>query len=180
MQWNSFFAERTALLTRSPIRELLKFTTQPEVISFAGGLPAPELFPIDRIREAANTVLSKYGPEALQYSTTEGMPALRSFLAQRLSSDTLTVKPDNILIVTGSQQALDLITRVFLDEHDRIILENPTYLGMLQACKLYDLTYLPVTFDCEGMSVEPIPELLHQNHRWVYVGPDYQNTQGTT
>src|SRR5437868_12266259 len=95
MQWNSFFAERTALLTRSPIRELLKFTTQPEVISFAGGLPAPELFPIDRIREAANTVLSKYGPEALQYSTTEGMPALGNFLAQRLSSDTLTVKPDN-------------------------------------------------------------------------------------
>src|SRR5213082_854434 len=144
MQWNSFFAERTALLTRSPIRELLKFTTQPEVISFAGGLPAPELFPIDRIREAANTVLSKYGPEALQYSTTEGMPALRSFLAQRLSSDTLTVKPDNILIVTGSQQALDLIARVLLNEHDRIILENPTYLGMLQTCKPYDLTYLPV------------------------------------
>jgi len=180
MQWNSFFAERTALLTRSPIRELLKFTTQPEVISFAGGLPAPELFPVDRIREAANTVLSKYGPEALQYSTTEGMPELRSFLAQRLSSDTLTVKPDNILIVTGSQQALDLIARVFLNEHDRIILENPTYLGMLQTCKPYDLTYLPVTTDCDGMRVDAIPELLRQNPRLMYVVPNYQNPQGTT
>src|SRR6266704_2461002 len=180
MQWNSFFAERTALLKRSPIRELLKFTTQPEVISFAGGLPAPELFPIDRIREAANTVLSKCGQEALQYSTTEGMPALRSFLAQRLSSDMLTVKPDNILIVTGSQQALDLIARVFLNEHDRVILENPTYLGMLQTCKPYDLTYLPVTSDCDGMRVDAIPDLLHQNPRLMYVVPNYQNPQGTT
>src|SRR5205814_6541184 len=100
MQWNSFFAHRTALLKRSPIRELLKLTTQPEVISFEGGLPAPELFPVDRIREAASTVLTKHGPEALQYSTTEGMPVLRSFLARRLSSDTLTVKPDSALIVT--------------------------------------------------------------------------------
>src|SRR5947209_15217128 len=117
MQWNSFFAERTALLTRSPIRELLKFTTQPEVISFAGGLPAPELFPIDRIREAANTVLSKYGPEALQYSTTEGMPALRSFLAQRLSSDTLTVKPDRSEEHTSELQSRQyLVCRLLLEK----------------------------------------------------------------
>jgi 2-aminoadipate transaminase len=180
MQWNSSFAKRTALLKRSPIRELLKFTNQPEVISFAGGLPAPELFPVERIREATNRVLTKRGPEALQYSTTEGMPELRSFLARRLSNDRLTVKPENILIVTGSQQALDLITRVFLDEHDRIILENPTYLGMLQACKPYDLTYLPVTSDCEGMSIEAIPELLQQNPKLMYVVPNYQNPQGTT
>src|ERR1051326_3583016 len=180
MQWKSSFAKRTALLKRSPIRELLKFTNQPEVISFAGGLPAPELFPVEPIREATNRVLPERGPEALQYSTTEGMPELRSFLARRLSNDRLTVKPENILIVTGSQQALDLITRVFLDEHDRIILENPTYLGMLQACKPYDLTYLPVTSDCEGMSIEAIPELLQQNPKLMYVVPNYQNPQGTT
>ena len=99
MQWDSYFANRTELTTRSTIRELLKYTIQPEVISFAGGLPAPELFPVERIRQATNTVLTQHGPEALQYSTTEGMPELRSFLAQRLSSETLGVKPENILIV---------------------------------------------------------------------------------
>jgi 2-aminoadipate transaminase len=86
IQWDSFFASRTALTTRSPIRELLKFTIQPEVISFAGGLPAPELFPVERIRQATNTALAQHGPEALQYSTTEGMPELRSFLARSKSS----------------------------------------------------------------------------------------------
>ena len=180
MQWNSFFAKRTELTTRSTIRELLKLTIQPEVISFAGGLPAPELFPVERIQQATNTVLAKHGTEALQYSTTEGMPELRSFLAQRLSSETLSVKPENILIVTGSQQALDLIARLFVNEHDRVILENPTYLGMLQTLKPYDPTYLPVTTDDDGMRIEAIPALLRQHPKLMYVVPNYQNPQGTT
>jgi len=180
MQWDSYFAKRTELTTRSTIRELLKYTIQPEVISFAGGLPAPELFPIERIRQATNTVLTQHGPEALQYSTTEGMPELRSFLAQRLSSETLSVKPENILMCTGSQQALDLIARLFLNEHDRVILENPTYLGMLQTLKPYDLTYLPVTTDDNGMRIEALPELLRQQPKLMYVVPTYQNPQGTT
>jgi len=180
MQWDSYFAKRTELTTRSTIRELLKYTIQPEVISFAGGLPAPELFPVERIRQATNTVLTQHGPEALQYSTTEGMPELRSFLAQRLSSETLSVKPENILICTGSQQALDLIARLFLNEHDRVILENPTYLGMLQTLKPYDLTYLPVTTDDDGMRIEALPELLRQQPKLMYVVPTYQNPQGTT
>ncbi len=180
MQWNTFFARRTELMTRSAIREILKLTIHPEVISFAGGLPAPELFPVERIRQATNTVLAQHGPEALQYSTTEGMPELRSFLAQRLSSETLTVKPDNILIVTGSQQALDLIARVFVNEHDRVILENPTYLGMLQTLRPYDLTYLPVPTDEDGMRIEVLPELLRQHPQLMYVVPNYQNPQGIT
>jgi len=180
MQWDSYFAKRTELTTRSTIRELLKYTIQPEVISFAGGLPAPELFPVERIRQATNTVLTQHGPEALQYSTTEGMPELRSFLAQRLSSETLSVKPENILMCTGSQQALDLIARLFLNEHDRVILENPTYLGMLQTLKPYDLTYLPVTTDDDGMRIEALPELLRQQPKLMYVVPTYQNPQGTT
>jgi len=180
MQWDSYFARRTELTTRSTIRELLKYTIQPEVISFAGGLPAPELFPVERIRQATNTVLTQHGPEALQYSTTEGMPELRSFLAQRLSSETLSVKPENILMCTGSQQALDLIARLFLNEHDRVILENPTYLGMLQTLKPYDLTYLPVTTDDDGMRIEALPELLRQQPKLMYVVPTYQNPQGTT
>lgn len=180
MPWDSCFAKRTELTTRSPIRELLKFTIQPEVISFAGGLPAPELFPVERIRQATNTVLSQHGPEALQYSTTEGMPELRSFLARRLSSETLTVKPENILIVTGSQQALDLIARVFVNEHDHVIVENPTYLGMLQALNPYAPLYLPVTTDGDGMCLERLPELLRQCPSLMYVVPNYQNPQGTT
>jgi len=180
MQWDSYFARRTELTTRSTIRELLKYTLHPEVISFAGGLPAPELFPVERIRQATNTVLTQHGPEALQYSTTEGMPELRSFLAQRLSSETLSVKPENILMCTGSQQALDLIARLFLNEHDRVILENPTYLGMLQTLKPYDLTYLPVTTDDDGMRIEALPELLRQQPKLMYVVPTYQNPQGTT
>ncbi len=180
MQWNSFFASRTELMKRSAIRELLKLTIHPEVISFAGGLPAPELFPVERIRQATSTVLAQHGPEALQYSTTEGMPELRSCLAQRLSSETLSVKPDNILIVTGSQQALDLIARVFVNEHDRVILENPTYLGMIQTLRPYDLTYLPVPTDEDGMRVEVLPELLRQKPGLMYVVPNYQNPKGTT
>ena len=180
MQWNSYFARRMELTTRSAIRELLKLTIHPEIISFAGGLPAPELFPVERIRQATNTVLAQHGPEALQYSPTEGMPELRSFLAQRLSSETLSIQPENILITTGSQQALDLITRVFVNEHDRVILENPTYLGMLQTLKPYDLTYLPVPTDDDGMRIETLPELLRQQPRLMYVVPAYQNPQGVT
>ena len=180
MHWNSFFASRTDLMTRSAIRELLKLTVHPEVISFSGGLPAPELFPVERVRQATNTVLAKHGPEALQYSTTEGMPELRSFLAQRLSSETLSIKPENILIVTGSQQALDLIARIFVNEHDRVIIENPTYLGMLQTLRPYDLTYLPVPTDEDGMRIEILPKLLRQQPQFMYVVPNYQNPQGTT
>lgn len=178
--WDAFFAERTHLLTRSAIREMLKFTMQPEVISFAGGLPAPELFPLERIRQATETVLARYGPQALQYSTTEGVPQLRSFLARRLSNEQLHVRPENILIVTGSQQALDLVARVFVNEGGRVILENPTYLGMLQVLKPYDLTYLPVGSDQDGMKVEELPPLLRQRPGLLYLVPTYQNPQGTT
>ena len=108
------------------------------------------------------------------------MPELRSFLAQRLSSETLRVKTENILIVTGSQQALDLIARVFVNEHDRVILENPTYLGMLQTLRPYDLAYLPVPTDADGMRIEAIPALLGQRPQLMYIVPTYQNPQGTT
>lgn len=180
MQWNTFFAQQTERTTRSAIRELLKFTSQPDMISFAGGLPAPELFPVERLQQAANTVLAQHGPEALQYSTTEGMPELRNFLARRLSSESLHVKPENILIVTGSQQGLDLLARVFVNEHDHVILENPTYLGMLQALKPYDLMYLPVPTDEHGMRLEMLPAFLRQRPSLLYTVPTFQNPQGTT
>lgn len=180
MQWNTFFADRMALTTRSAIRELLKFTSQPEVISFAGGLPAPELFPIERIRQATERVLAQHGQSALQYGATEGLPELRSFLAQRLSSESLRVAPENILIVTGSQQALDLLARIFVNTRGCVALENPTYLGMLQALKPYNPTYLPIPTDAKGMITETLPAVLRQHPALLYTIPTFQNPQGTT
>ncbi|HEY1351819.1 MAG TPA: PLP-dependent aminotransferase family protein [Ktedonobacteraceae bacterium] len=163
MIWDSYFTTRTELLTRSAIRELLKFTIEPEIISFAGGLSAPELFPVERIRQA-----------------TEGMPELRNFLARRLSSEKLHIGPEHILIVAGSQQALDLIVRVFVNERACVILENPTYLGMLQALRPYKPRYLPVGSDQHGMNVESLPPLLRQKPGLLDMVPTYQNPQGTT
>src|SRR5688572_6438321 len=130
MNWDSLFAERTQQMKRSTVREILKLTARPEVISFAGGLPAPELFPIERIRQATDTILAERGREVLQYSTSEGMPELRDLIAQRLSSGKFQIHRDNILITNGSQQGVDMLARVLLDEGDRVIVENPTYVGM--------------------------------------------------
>ncbi len=180
MDWNKRFAARTSYMKRSTIREILKLTAQPDVISFAGGLPAPELFPIERMQQANDTVLSERGREALQYSTTEGMPELRQLIAGRLSSDQFTVNPANILMTTGSQQGLDLIGRALIDEGDSLIVENPTYLGMLMAWNPYGLDYIPVPTDTDGAIIEALEPLLEQNPKLIYLVPNFQNPAGTT
>jgi 2-aminoadipate transaminase len=180
MQWDQRFAARTAHMKRSTIREILKLTAQPDVISFAGGLPAPEFFPIERARMAADLALSERGQESLQYSTTEGMPELRALIAQRLSDDYLRISPDNILITTGSQQGLDLIGRVLVDDGDAVIVENPTYLGMLTAWRPYDLNYLPVPTDADGMDTDALEPLLRRQPKLLYVVPNFQNPGGFT
>lgn len=181
MNWDRKFAARTAHMKRSTVREILKLTARPEVISFAGGLPAPELFPVERIREATDTVLAERGREALQYSTTEGMRELREWIAQRMSSDALTVDADNILIVSGSQQALDLAGRVLIDEGDRVVVENPTYVGMLQCWKPYNLHFSAIPTDADGMQIEAIePVLRSAPHKLIYSIPTFQNPMGIT
>lgn len=180
MQWDQRFAARTAHMKRSTIREILKLTAQPDVISFAGGLPAPEFFPIERARMAADLALSERGQESLQYSTTEGMPELRALIAERLSDDYLRISPDNILITTGSQQGLDLIGRVLVDDGDAVIVENPTYLGMLTAWRPYDLNYLPVPTDADGMDIDALEPLLRRQPKLLYVVPNFQNPGGFT
>ncbi len=180
MNWNILFAKRTKFIKRSPIREILKITERPEIISFAGGLPAPEVFPLERMKDAYETVLKKYGSSAFQYSPTEGILPLRTFLAERYSNENVTIDPDNILIVTGSQQSLDLIARLFLDEEDTIIIENPTYLGMLLACNIYNPTYLTVDTDEKGMQTDKLASLMKQKAKLLYVVPNFQNPQGTT
>ncbi|MAS33463.1 MAG: aminotransferase [Anaerolineaceae bacterium] len=180
MQWDQRFAARTAQMKRSTIREILKLTSQPDVISFAGGLPAPEFFPVERVKQAADLALSERGQAALQYSTTEGMPELRELIAERLSNEHIQVDPDQVLITTGSQQALDLIGRVLIDNGDFVIAENPTYLGMIMAWKPYGLRYTPVPTDAEGMDVDALEPLLRQNPKLLYVVPNFQNPGGNT
>lgn len=180
MQWDQRFAARTAYMKRSTIREILKLTAQADVISFAGGLPAPELFPVERVKQAADVALTEMGQTALQYSTSEGLPQLRELIAQRISAHNLKVEADNILITTGSQQGLDLLGRALLDERDRVIVENPTYLGALMAWKPYALNYLPVATDSAGMQVETLEPLLQRNPKLLYVVPNFQNPGGHT
>ena len=154
--YDRFFAKRTTRMKRSTIREILKLTGQPDVISFAGGLPAPEFFPVERVQQATETVLAERGQEALQYSVTEGLPELRQFVAERLSADGFRVDASNVLIVSGSQQGLDLVGRVLIDEGQRVYVENPSYLGMLMAWTTYAVDYQPVPTDKDGMLVESL------------------------
>src|SRR4051794_19452198 len=131
MKWDDKFAQRTALMKRSTVREILKHASRPGMISFAGGLPAPELFPIGETAAASERLLKKYGSKALQYGETEGIPELRDYLAAKFSSGGLKVSRENVLITTGGQQALDLIGRSLIDEGDAVLVENPTYLALL-------------------------------------------------
>ena len=152
------FASRMGKTPRSFIREILKVTEDPKIISFGGGLPNPALFPVEEIREAAGSVLSEDGTTALQYSTTEGYLPLREFIAERYRKRAgLKVSPHNILITNGSQQCLDLIGKVFIDRDDPVAIERPGYLGAIQAFSLYEPCFhpVPVFFRWSGPRCSP-------------------------
>jgi len=148
---NWTLAARAAKMNSSAIREILKLTDRPGIISMAGGLPSPAGFPITAFTAACNAVMERDGAAALQYSTTEGFPALRQAIADFLPWD---VNPDQVLITTGSQQALDLIAKIFMDKGSRILVEKPTYLGALQAFTPMEPVAVGVDSDDEGMLVE--------------------------
>ena len=177
-------AQRSALRTHgmasSAIRELLKLTQQPDIISFAGGLPAPELFPTERIKEACDVVLSEMGSQALQYSTTEGYPPLRELIARHMARYGIKVGIDNIVITSGSQQALDLIGKLLINPGDRILAENPTYLGALQAFNGYQAQYVTVPVDDEGLQVAQLEPALRTGPKFMYILPNCQNPTGVT
>ncbi|HEX4119285.1 MAG TPA: PLP-dependent aminotransferase family protein [Verrucomicrobiae bacterium] len=180
MNWDQCFAQRTALMRRSAIRELMKATAREDVISFAGGLPAAELFPIPRVKSALMAVLDEFNGQALQYSATEGLPELRDWLARRYSNRGIRVQRENVLITTGGQQALDLIGRILLDSGDRVIVENPTYLALLSAWRPTGAEFLPVGCDADGMRVEELESLARHKPKVIYCVPNFQNPQGTT
>lgn len=173
--WESRFASRMQRVHSSTIREILKVTQQPGIISFAGGLPAPDLFPVEAMRDAANRVLSQHGTKALQYSTTEGHPPLREWIAAQLPN---TVA-DQVLITSGSQQGLDLFGKLFISPSDEVLVEAPTYLGALQAFNPYEPNYLTVPIDSGGMVLESLETTL-QTHtpKFIYALPSYQNPSG--
>ncbi|HUK14483.1 MAG TPA: PLP-dependent aminotransferase family protein [Thermoanaerobaculaceae bacterium] len=177
------FAKRMESLKASEIREILKVTQRPEVISFAGGLPAPECFPVDEMREVAARVLSERGRVALQYSTTEGDPALRRAIAERMRDRLAAdVPPEEVLITSGSQQGLDLTGKVFLDEGDAVLCESPTYLGAINALQVYRPRFVEVPTDDDGMLPEELDKRLAAEPRakLAYVIPDFQNPTGRT
>ena len=182
MDWEPRLAKRTAGMKSSMIRELLKLTQQPDIISFAGGLPAPELFPVREFREACNQILTTMGPAALQYSTTEGHPPLRQWLATTMAKYGIWVEQENILMTNGSQQALDLIGKLFVDPGSCVMTSAPTYLGALQAWNAYEASYCTIPQDDDGILVDEIPGLLKKNGcpRFLYVLPNFHNPAGTT
>lgn len=178
--WTERYAQRTQRIQSSAIRELLKLTEQPDVISFAGGLPAPDVFPVKEFQEACQKVLAEHGPQALQYSATEGYRPLREMIARHTARYGIVVGPDNILITSGSQQALDLIGKVFINPGDRILVEKPTYLGALQAWNAYQAEYVTVPLDDDGMQTEKLEEALRVGPKFLYVLPNFHNPAGVT
>lgn len=181
VRWERFLAERTQGMRSSAIRELLKITQQPDVISFAGGLPAPELFPVREIEEACSYLLRHEPKRALQYSTTEGHLPLREFLAESMAKYGIHHGPDNILITTGSQQALDLLGKVFIDPGTSVLTGSPTYLGAIQAWRAYQAEFQTIPLDDDGMRVDLLEDVVSKTPvRYIYVLPNFHNPAGTT
>src|SRR5688572_12638904 len=180
MGWTERFAKRTSTMKKSAIRELLKVGNRPGMISFAGGLPAPELFPIAEVEAATQRVLREHGRRALQYGETEGLAALRDWLAEKFSTPAVKLKRTNVLITTGAQQGLDLLGRVLLEEGDKVIVENPTYLTTLMAWRPWGVEFLAAPTDAEGMRVDELGSLLAQNPKVIYAQPNFQNPSGIT
>jgi 2-aminoadipate transaminase len=175
------YADRIAGLKSSAIRDILKLTQRKGMISFAGGLPAPELFPLQEIKYAADRVLAKYGSNALQYTVTEGIVPLREKIAAMLDPSGQQVKLHNIIITQGSQQGLELLAKVFLDKGAVVLTENPSYLGALQAFRLFQADIIPVASDQDGIRPDSLRDALHK-HRpaFLYLMPTFQNPTGVS
>jgi 2-aminoadipate transaminase len=175
------FARRMEGVRTSTIREILKVTEQPEIISFAGGLPAPELFPVDDILSATERVLRESGAEALQYSPTEGFAPLREAFAMESRKRGIDCTAEDILITTGSQQPLDLVGKIFLNPGDCVLTENPTYMAAIQAFQTYEVRFVAVPTDEDGLIPEALPELIEREKpKFLYTIPNFQNPTGVS
>ena len=182
MQMDNLFSDRIADVPRSFIREILKVAIDPSVISFAGGLPNRNLFPVEELRAAANQVFDNAGREALQYANSEGFIELREYISVRYrEKQGLEIPPDNILITNGSQQGLDLLGKTFLNQGDDVIIEEPGYLGAIQAFSIYRARFNPVPITDRGMEVDRLQEVLAARApKLMYLVPNFQNPSGIT
>ena len=179
--WTDKYADRTKSMTSSTIRELLKVSQKPGIISLAGGLPSPDAFPIKEIKQSYDTVLSEQGAKAVQYGTTEGYAPLREWLADFSSKEhDVPISADNIIITHGSQQLMDLLGRVMLNPGDKVMVEAPTFMGGLQAWKAYQAEFISVSMDNDGISIEEAEAGFKQNPKFVYTIPTFQNPTGIT
>jgi 2-aminoadipate transaminase len=176
MEWA--ISARAQRITSSAIREILKVTERPEVISFAGGLPSPATFPVDRIQAACNSILSSDPKPALQYGPTEGYLPLREWIAARCSRDGAKVSAANVLVTTGSQQALDLIAKVLVEKDRNLLVETPTYLGALQAFSLFEPRFVSVPCDDQGPIAADLSAASAERASGFYLLPNFQNPSG--
>lgn len=178
MNPNISISKRARGLNSSAIREILKVTERPDVISFAGGLPSPATFPVERIREATEKVLRDAPQAALQYGPTEGYGPLREWLAGHLAAKGAPVPASRVLVVTGSQQALDLLGKTLIDEGSKVLVEAPSYLGALQAFSLYQPRFVSMPTDDRGIRTDALDAQLLDGARFLYALPNFQNPTG--
>ena len=182
MNMDNLLAERTKSMRVNIIREILKVVSQPGMVSFAGGIPAPESFPVDLIETLTHMVIEKYGAAAFQYGTTEGFPPLRESLSDYLKKQKgFTAHPDEIFISSGSQGVLDAVGKTLVSTGDRIAVESPTYLGAIQAFDPYEPTYVNIETDDKGMIPESLESVLNDGDlKFIYLVPTFQNPTGRT
>jgi len=182
LPWEALLHQSSRYLQSSAIRDLLRVTAQPDVISFAGGLPAAELFPVEGMREAFDAVLRTDGAAALQYGPTEGHAPLRAFLCDRLSRWGIRASPEEVLITTGSQQALDLLGKILITSGTPMVVEAPSYVGALQAFSVREPRYIPVAMDAAGLVVDQLRAVLERGERpaMLYTVATFQNPTGVT
>lgn len=174
-------AQRMSRIKTSAVREILKVAERPDILSFAGGLPAPELFPVDAIAEAHAEVLANDGPAALQYSTTEGYGPLREWICGHLQKRGRVAEANQVLVTNGSQQGIDLVAKVLLDPGDLVVVENPSYLAALQTFGAFEAKFATVGSDDHGMRTDDLERLLATHRpKLVYVVANFQNPKGTT
>ena len=178
--WEHRYAQRTKQMKASAIRELLAFAERPGMISFGGGFPAPDVFPVEEFKRACEVALETKGTEVLQYGSTDGYVPLREMISRYSIRSGMKIDINNILITSGSQQALDLLGKIFINRGDRILVESPTYLGALQAWNAYGAEYISVPVDEYGMRIDLLEEALRTGPKFIYVLPNFQNPTGTT
>ncbi|MCE5258094.1 MAG: PLP-dependent aminotransferase family protein [Chloroflexi bacterium] len=177
IDWNQRYAQRLEWMTTSAIRDILKCAQAPGLISLAGGWPEAELFPTRQLAEIAQDVITNMPRESLQYGLTDGFPPLRALLAEQMSAQGIPAEMGNIIITSGTQQSLDLLGRILLDEDDTVLVENPTFLGALQSFKAYGVAFRAVNMDDDGADVARLDPT---DCKYYYALPTFQNPTGVT